>query len=312
MADLISVSPLGFKPVNFKNPLLTESTNRIYAIYQDVATIADAKNREIASILSIIKEGKTYEMDGFKSIAEYAEKTFGMKKQNAYSLASAGDIYNSSEASDSLKAFSPSKLAELSSLKPMELNEAIENGDIAPSTTQKELREYVKSKSPAKAMVLDTYTAKFIGETVDFNNCYGSTPKSLVDWDEWITQYFQKDFNIDEDIRIENVRRAMENPDTDDVTRKALEFDAIRHQPPTVEIQKLPKRKDGKKDVLRRVYITSTMAYVVEFYKYSEPVKKPSKKDAGLKYTREELMAMLAAMDNAEGPDSDEEPRPFD
>lgn len=74
-----------------------------------------------------------------------------------------------------------------------------------------------------------------------------------------------------------------------------------------VEIIKLPKGKvapdDNKATLNRRLYLNRSFSIVVEFLTYTPP--KPSKKAPTPKYTREELQAMLAQLDENSESSSD-------
>lgn len=146
----------------FKNIKLQKATNQISKIFADAQGYADAKNRQIASILATVKTEKLYEEDGFKSVADYAEKTFGIKRANAYALSSAGEIYNDVAAPAKMKELSPSKLFEVASVDRKKLEKDIEEGIISEKTTQAELRDYAKAAKTSKdspAKVVDTYRA---------------------------------------------------------------------------------------------------------------------------------------------------------
>ena len=146
----------------FKDPRLTEATKRIAAIYTDAAKFVDTKNREIASILAEVMESKAYEKDGFKSVGDYAKEVFGINRQNAYSLAAAGKVYNDKNAPAALKAMTPSKLAEVAKVPTETLTKAIEDGKITADTTQKDLRDFATAATTKsdKVEVLNSYTAR--------------------------------------------------------------------------------------------------------------------------------------------------------
>lgn len=258
----------------FKDARLAKATSEISAIYTNAVKYADAKNREIASILSRVKSEQSYKEDGFDSVADYASKIFGIKRQNAYALASAGDIYNSKEATEKVKAFSPSKLAELSSIPVEKLNSDTESGLITASTTQKDLREYSKANSPAKEeapTVLNPYTARPVSNLMNLPDSLNeilSGKMTIPEWDEAISLYINKNARFSCDI---------------------------------IKLSKAPALVNGllseKRTVERRLYVTHDFALVVEFYTVkTEPSVKLEKKTTP-KYTADELRAMLAELE---------------
>ena len=249
----------------FKDPRLTEATKRIAAIYTDAAKFVDTKNREIASILAEVMESKAYEKDGFKSVGDYAKDVFGINRQNAYSLAAAGKVYNDNSAPAALKAMSPSKLAEVAKVPTETLNKAIEEGKITADTTQKDLRDFAAATAkPNKVEVLNNYTARPCAPSVSERDADTySAARTLPEWDDYFMEY-------------------------------------MRSLAPsrTPEVIKLPKtttpgNPDAKKaTVERRLFTSDNFSLVVEFY-MAKPDPKPSKP----KFTKDQLLAMLAELD---------------
>lgn len=246
----------------FKDPRLAEATKKIAAIYTDAAKFVDTKNREIASILAEVMEAKSYEKDGFKSVGDYAKEVFNINRQNAYSLAAAGKVYNDKEAPAELKAMTPSKLAEVSKVPMCELKKAITAGELKPDMTQKELRDFATKTSdkPKKPEVLDTFTVRpcTIFQTEREVDDY-LLPRTIEDWDE----YF-----ID----------------------RMTSFKPSR-TPECINLSKVTpiSMPDAKKaTVPRRLYVSDNYSIVVEFIKFHPPIP------AEPKYTKEQLLAMLA------------------
>lgn len=259
--------------LTFKNEALSKATSDILKIYNDALSYADSKNRQIASILAVVKQEQSYKEDGFTSVADYASKTFGIKKQKAYALADAGEVYNDATASEKLKAFSPSKLSEITRVDRAALESAVESGRITPTTTEKDLREYARSNAPAKETtteVVDTYDARPLAVCMvlpeAIANVFKMGPLALTEWDEVILN------TINENSRF------------------------------PAEMVKLPKAPalikgelGTKKTVNRRLYITHDFSIAVEYTTHKrelELVKKPESK-----LTREQLLALLAEMD---------------
>lgn len=283
--EIITMNALTIaEKLTFKNESLSKATAEILGIYNDAMTYADAKNRQIASILARVKNEQSYKEDGFTSVADYATKTFGIKKQKAYSLADAGEIYNDDTASEKLKAFSPSNLYEVSRVPRDVLEKAVESGRITPTTTQKDLREYAKEAAPAKdnkTEVVDTYDARPLTVCMalpeHIAEVFKMGPLTIDEWNEVIT----------------------------DAINSNGRFPA--------EIIKLPKAAalirgelSTKKVVERRLYITHDFSIAVEFNTHKREIEL-EKKSKTPKLTREQLLAMLAEMDETEVEEADAE-----
>ena len=222
----------------FKDPRLAEATKRIATIYSDAAKFVDTKNREIASILSEVMEAKSYEKDGFKSVGDYAKEVFGINRQNAYSLATAGKVYNDKNASPVLKAMTPSKLAEVAKVPADTLKKAIDDGKITADTTQKDLREFAQSATKStKPEVLPMYTARVYGEQAPNDS---GAPHIMADWDK----YYMAD-SLKEEIKLPNR--------VEEVNGKKVQY-------------------------IRKLYLGEAGGIVVEFTKYDKnaiPATKP-------------------------------------
>lgn len=183
--EMLTIIPMNTTLPTFKSAALQKATNKIINIYTDAAKYADRKNREIARILGELSVSKAYEEDGFKSVSEYANTIFGMKKANAYALASAGRIYNNPDIPESMKELSPSKLAELSTLDTETAVKAIESGEISKDSTQKELREYVSAKKPT--VVTKKKEKIYIAHPhvpADKVDDFTSSPTTIEKWNE--------------------------------------------------------------------------------------------------------------------------------
>lgn len=261
-------------PINFKDVRLKKATEKIISIYTQAAAFADEKNREIAKVLSDVAAKEAYKADGFKSVADYANSIFGINRQNAYALASAGKVYKDPNTPAELKAMSPSKLAELSSVKPEVVKAAIESGEISSKTTQKDLRAFAnkaKDEEPKKAEIVITYTAVPAGLPYDWESYSEilNTPRTLEEWDGFF---------------------------------EALVSERHESKPETIKLPMGKFLESSKKATInRRLYMNKGYSIAVEFFTYT-PSKVPPKPTAP-KFTREELLAMLAAMDETDIPE---------
>lgn len=272
--ELITMNTINLaENIQFKDERLKKATDEILRIYQNAVQYADSKNRQIASILATVKVEQSYKEDGFESVAHFAEEVFGIKRQNAYSLATAGEIYNDSNASERLKAFSPSKIAEIASVPRETLEADVESGKITPTTTQKDLREYrnqnTKKEGPSgDVIVQDFYTARPVDHLLllpqGLHDLLSSGPRIMEDWDSEIVDYLNQ--------------TGAEDPD---VIKLSKGFPVING------------RRMKKRTINRRLYITPDFALAVEFTTYKPPVIEKRDEDQPRKFTREELMAML-------------------
>ena len=153
---------------SFKNRALAGYSRRIAELGADIS----AKNVEIAKILGHVLDEKCYVEDGFKSVAEYAEEVFGIKKQSAYQMANVGSRFFNSEDETAKKVsslLSPSNLAELQNVPMEEIKKALDSGTISEASTQKSLRDFAKSTKEPKITVETLYsgtTKSVIGSTV--------------------------------------------------------------------------------------------------------------------------------------------------
>lgn len=200
--NMITVSNINTAIPIFVDDRLNKATQRIISIYTDAAKYADTKNRELAKIFSDVAEKKSYEKDGFKSVADYANTIFGIKRQNAYALAAAGKIYNTPDAPEELKAMSPSKLAEISSINRDKVVKAITDGTISKDTTQKDLREFAnKIREGEKENKKDTnedgknrkehvYMVKVCAECFEYLEA-GRNVETEATWDTYFFEHFQ-------------------------------------------------------------------------------------------------------------------------
>lgn len=269
--ELITTNSLTIaEKLQFKDERLSAATQEIINIYGDAMAYADAKNRQLASILSRVKNEKSYTEDGFSSVADYASKTFGFQKGKAYQLAAAGDIYNDEQASERLKAFSPSKLAEIANVPRETLEADVESGKITPDTTQKALREYkalnTASDDKETLYILDLYEARPIcsGLTLPeaFVNLFKAEIMTISDWDTKISEYINSNSRFECEV---------------------------------IKLSKAPALVNGsltkKRTVERRLYITYDFSIVVE-YTVFRPFENIKSKNKG--FTREELEQLLA------------------
>lgn len=140
----------------FKNKKLNEISIRIAKIGDDMGK----KNMELAKLLGTVKRDELFKDDGFKSVAEYADSTFGIQKSLAYQLAKVGErFYLSDNATAKTVSgmLPPSNLAELVNMKDEDIQKAIDAKEITPTTTQKTLRSVAAGVKHSKPKILEAY-----------------------------------------------------------------------------------------------------------------------------------------------------------
>ncbi len=152
----------------FKNARLNEITAEINSCGKSM----NANTVQIAKLLGEVLDKQLYTDDGFKSVGEYAEQTFGIGKASAYQLANVGKrFYLAESATAALAAemYSPAKLAELVKLDDEQIQTAIDSGAISAASTQQQLRETAKAAKDSKPALVKHYAGFCIvvGKTVD-------------------------------------------------------------------------------------------------------------------------------------------------
>lgn len=153
----------------FKNAKLNEISTKIAAeaanmnsVYNAAKEGAEAVNKALAPLFGELLKTKCYKDDGFKSVADYAETTFGMSKAMAYMLARVGDKFYSDNSEEVVKVretLSTSKLAELTGTDRVALAKAIDAGELSSETSLATCRDFATAhKKPGKERVLSTFT----------------------------------------------------------------------------------------------------------------------------------------------------------
>ena len=104
----------------------------------------------IAQVLKTVDEKRLFVEDGYKNIEQFASAMFGYKKVTVSNMLRIAKTYMLPDGSTILKNgendFTYTKLSELLSLGPDTLKKAVQDGEITPDMTQKELRNYVKKQ----------------------------------------------------------------------------------------------------------------------------------------------------------------------
>lgn len=154
---------------SFKNAKLNEisgkiamQTSSMNALYNEAKDRAEAINKALAPLFGELLSSKCYVDDGFKSVADYAEKTFGMGKSMAYMLARVGKEYHNEGGKYTAKAvetLSTSKLNELTGVDRVAVAKAIDSGELSAESSLADCRAFAAAhKKPGKERVVPTFT----------------------------------------------------------------------------------------------------------------------------------------------------------
>lgn len=138
----------------FSNKELQKSTDAVFKL-------GDAIKKNwfaIAHIISHVDETECYKDDGFNTVHEWVENTFGIKKSSSYSLLTIGKEYTREIKSASGKVigygtnlisdgddFSKTQVEKMLPAGHDLALEMVENGEITPEMSAKEISRVVKS-----------------------------------------------------------------------------------------------------------------------------------------------------------------------
>lgn len=135
---------------SLKNPELKTAAKQIVKLEKTRDRAAYA----IAQVLKTVDDKRMYVEDGYKNIEQFASAMFGYKKVTVSNMLRIAKTYMLPNGDTILKKgendFTYTKLSELLSLGPDTLKKAVQDGEITPEMTQKELRNYVKKKKAAE------------------------------------------------------------------------------------------------------------------------------------------------------------------
>lgn len=183
---------------SFKNAQLNKISEKIAeqsaamnSVYNAAKEGAEAVNKALAPLFGELMASKCYKDDGFKSVADYAEQTFGMSKSMAYMLARVGEaFYNTGSEGAKLarETLSTSKLAELTGTDKKVVGDAIKAGELSAETPLAVCRDFATAhKKPGKEKVLPTFSVMavdnhaILAENVDKEAMYACVTSFLAD-----------------------------------------------------------------------------------------------------------------------------------
>lgn len=133
--------------IQFKNAELNEATKKLALVYAR----QEKDKKEVCILLHNLEKNKAYKEDGFKSLAEFAEK-IGLDKSIAHKYENAGRLYDNTD--ETVKEFASntdfSKLAILASADPVKVNSAIKSGDLKSDMTQEQVKKWKEATAEKK------------------------------------------------------------------------------------------------------------------------------------------------------------------
>ena len=130
----------------FENKDLQKVTNEI----QRVGVSIRQNFYKLAGLLKRVETERLYVDDGFMSVSEYAEKTFGIKKTTTYNLLKiAGSYLNNTGKESNLphngtKDYSSSQLNVLLPLDENTVRQLANDGDIYPEMSIRDMKKVIK------------------------------------------------------------------------------------------------------------------------------------------------------------------------
>lgn len=193
--DLVFTTSSVPSKFTFKNAKLNELSGKIAAqteamnaLYNDTKQRAEAINSALAPLFGELLVSKCYTEDGFKSIADYADQTFGIGKSMAYMLARVGkEFYNEGAelTAKAREALTVSKLGELTGVDRVAIAKAIDEGELSSGSSLQDCREFAASHRKAgKEKVVTTFNVRsmddnFFLENVTKDQMYELTAEAI-------------------------------------------------------------------------------------------------------------------------------------
>ena len=140
---------------------IAEQTAAMNKLYNDTKQRAEAINSALAPIFGELLSSKCYKDDGFASVADYAERTFGIGKSMAYMLARVGKEYYNAKgavAKAARETLTVSKLGELTGVDLLEVGKALDSGELSSQSSLAECRRFAEThKKPDKEKVVPMF-----------------------------------------------------------------------------------------------------------------------------------------------------------
>lgn len=175
----LGVTALGVTQV-FVSKELTNATNAIFLLGENMRKAWFS----VAHIVAEVDRNEWYRDDGFKSVHDWTNKLFGLKKSASYSLLTIGKEYTkpitnkngkvigfrSNLTEEGYPDFSKTQIEKMLPLGHDDALKAVNNGDITPDMTVAEIREKVeelKTVDTESEEVVETEEAPETEEVTD-------------------------------------------------------------------------------------------------------------------------------------------------
>lgn len=274
MSELIMSTNTVVTVPTLKNAALAEQTAKAARIINGTVSSIQRSTLELAAILRKIDDDALYTDDGYKSTSDFADKVLHLRASSVSDLIKTSRRFGDSNGKPTCKGLegqSAYNLAYLAKYSDDEISAAVSAGELSPSSTQSQIKEWARNhvptstdtESPAPAKVIPNYRIAIrFGNTV--SNEYPEIPES----------------NINDLVSSNFSNNAFESKDLPSI-----------------------KCEDGT-TIKRRVYILDDGgdmgAPLLVYYKLVKVAKAKAPKAKTLKasdLTREQLVAMLAEMD---------------
>jgi hypothetical protein len=155
MANEIIEINTSISSINFQDKRLQSATKK----FLEIAETMRKSSFKACAILAEVAASKCYKKDGFENMQDWAEKTFGLKKSVVYAMAKVGRDYVDAKTGKSTLAigdedFTVTQVSEVSKLPKEKVVAAVKAGEIKPTMTCAEIRDYANahiSKKPHAA-----------------------------------------------------------------------------------------------------------------------------------------------------------------
>lgn len=139
--------------------IIRDAMNSSYDAMSIASAEHESNTQTVAKALAMVKRDKAYEMDGFKSVADFAEQVFNINRAYAYQLAQTAERFylesdNNAESCAIASAnpmITPSKLATLVNVPDEAIKAGFDSGAISADSTQAELKEFAKLHKVTKS-----------------------------------------------------------------------------------------------------------------------------------------------------------------
>ena len=143
---------------SFKNKALLYYSRDIE---KSLSTMADSTKAVALTLGHVLKE-ECYKDDGYTSVADYAEKVFGIARAQAYKMARTAVRFmlpdSPLSSNDTIKALPLNNLAELNAVEDDDAIAAdIADGKLKADSKQSEIRDLANTHKPAKILKGDRY-----------------------------------------------------------------------------------------------------------------------------------------------------------